>query len=101
MTYITTNGFKANSPNRQVDEYSFGWGERKRKYVDLIQDTVKIQRQKDIYHHGPYHITITCHLLDPLDFSLPTTLKEYTEPRARPVWKKYLAAYPVKLYRTG
>jgi hypothetical protein len=41
-------------------------------------------RQKDIYHNGPYHIQIICHLLDPLDFSLPTTFKEYTEPGARP-----------------
>jgi hypothetical protein len=33
----------------------------------------QIKREKDIYHHGPKHIPIICHLPDPPSFSLPTT----------------------------
>ncbi len=42
--------FSNTNTNRQVDDYSFGWSERKRK-TELIQDGDQIKRQKDIYHH--------------------------------------------------
>jgi hypothetical protein len=31
------------------------------------------KKEKDIYHHGPKHIPIICHLPNPPSFSLPTT----------------------------
>jgi hypothetical protein len=36
-----------------TDAYSFRWSERKRKYVELIQDGGQIKREKDIFYHGP------------------------------------------------
>jgi hypothetical protein len=43
--------------------------------TELFQDGGQIKREKDIYHHGPKHIQIICHLPDPPSFSLPTTFK--------------------------
>jgi hypothetical protein len=43
--------------------------------TELFQDGCQIKREKDIYHHGPKHILIICHLPDPPSFSLPTTFK--------------------------
>jgi hypothetical protein len=43
--------------------------------TELCQDGGQIKREKDIYHHGPKHIPIICHLPDPPSFSLPTTFK--------------------------
>jgi hypothetical protein len=36
----------------------------------------KLKEEKDIYHHGPKHILIICHLPDPPSFSLHTTFKQ-------------------------
>jgi hypothetical protein len=35
----------------------------------------ELKKKKYIYHHGPKHIPIICHLPDPPSFSLPTTFK--------------------------
>jgi hypothetical protein len=43
---------------------------------ELSQDGCQIKREKDIYHHGPKHILIICHLPNPSSFSLPTTFKQ-------------------------
>jgi hypothetical protein len=43
--------------------------------TELFQDSGQIKREKYIYHHGPKHIPIICHLPDPPSFSLPTTFK--------------------------
>jgi hypothetical protein len=32
--------------------------------TELFQDGSQIKREKDIYHHGPKHIPIICHLPD-------------------------------------
>jgi hypothetical protein len=47
-----------------------------KKDMDFKQDGGKIQREKDIYHHGPKHILIICRLLNPTTFSLPTSFKK-------------------------
>jgi hypothetical protein len=44
--------------------------------TELFQDGGQIKREKDIYHHGPKHIQIICHLPHPPSFSLPATFKE-------------------------
>ncbi len=35
------------------------------KDIDFIQDGGKIQRQKDLHHHGKRPIVVICHLPDP------------------------------------
>jgi hypothetical protein len=47
--------------------------------TELFQDGGQIKREKDIYHHGPKHIPIICHLPDPPSYSLPTTFKSNLE----------------------
>jgi hypothetical protein len=43
--------------------------------TELFQGGGQIKREKDIYHHGPKHNPIICHLPDPPSFSLSTTFK--------------------------
>ena len=43
--------------------------------TELFQDGGQVKRE-NIYHHGPKHIPIICHLPDPPSFSLPTTLNQ-------------------------
>jgi hypothetical protein len=45
--------------------------------TELFQDGGQIKREKDVYHHGPKHIPIICHIPDPPSFSLPTTFKGF------------------------
>jgi hypothetical protein len=44
--------------------------------TELFQDGGQIKREKVIYHHGPKHIPIICHLPDPPSFSLTTTFND-------------------------
>ncbi len=45
------------------------------KELDLLQDSGKLKKQKDIDHHSPKHTSINCHLRDPLHFSWVTSFK--------------------------
>jgi hypothetical protein len=56
----------------------------------LFKDGGQIKIEKDIYHHGPKHILIICHLPDPPSFSLPTTFKILLKEK-KPYWGKFIA----------
>ncbi len=49
--------------------------EQVEKEIELFQAGGQVKRGKDIYHHGPRPISITCHLPDPPCFSSVTTYK--------------------------
>ena len=53
--------FYSTNTNRQ------DWNERKRKQ-NYFKMAAKFKREKVIYHHGPKHIPIICHLPDPPSF---------------------------------
>jgi hypothetical protein len=61
--------------NRLMTNHWAGVGGNRNK---LFQDGGQIKREKDIYHHGPKHILIICHLPNPPSFSIPTTFNHNT-----------------------
>jgi hypothetical protein len=65
-------------PNRSMPNHEL---ERAEKESEIFQDGGQIKREKDMYHHGPKHIPIICHLPDPPSFSLPTTFNNKLDSR--------------------
>ncbi len=58
--------------DRLLTNYWAGVSEKK---IEFFQDGGQINREKDIYHHGPRPISFIYHLPDPPCFSLVTTFQ--------------------------